>query len=54
MTTFYITLPEVSGNVMKTSVTTTQCFNEINCEGDKITFKSSYDKQNLTLMIIPY
>ena len=47
MTTCYITLSEGTSNVMKTSITTMHIFIEINFEGDKITFKMSYDKQNL-------
>ena len=41
--------------VMETSIKTMQFLIELtNFEGDKIAFKRSYDKQNLTLMIISY
>ena len=46
----YITLSVEKSNVMTTSVTTVQIFIEI----DKIALKRSYDKQNLTLVIISY
>ena len=54
MTTCYITLLAQTSNVMMTSITTMQIFIEINFEGDKIAFKRSDDKQNLTLTIISY
>ena len=57
MTTSYITLLAGTSNVMMTSVTTynNAIFIEIkNFEGDKITFQWSYDKQNLTPVIISY
>ena len=54
MTTHYVTLSAGIRTVMTTSVTTMQFFIEIKFEGDKITFKMSYDKQNLTLVIISY
>ena len=44
----------LTSNIMTMSVTTMQIFIEINFEGIKITFKRSYDKQNLTLVIISY
>ena len=55
MTTRYITLSTETVNVMTTSVTTIQIFIEITYfDGEKITFKMSYDKQNLTEVIISY
>ena len=54
MTILYITLSAGTNNVMTTSVTTMHFFIEINFEGDKNAFKMSYDKQNLTLVIISY
>ena len=53
MNTCYITLSAGKSNVILTSVTM-QIFIEINLEGDKMAFKRSCDKQNLTLMIISY
>ena len=52
MTARNITLSAGTSNVMTTSVTTMQIFIEI--KNFKIAFKRSYDKQNLTLMIISY
>ena len=52
MTTCYITLSAGTNNIMTTAVTTMQIFMEIYFEGDKIAFKRSYDKQNLTLLNI--
>ena len=55
MTIHYITLSAGRGNVIRTSMATMQIFIEItNFEGDKIAFKRSYDKQNLTLVVISY
>ena len=55
MTTRYITLSPGKVNVMTTSVTTIQIFIEItNFDGNKITLKMSYYKQNLTQVIISY
>ena len=53
MSTRYITLMIGTVNVMTTSITTIQVFIE-NFDGEKITFKMSYDKQNLTQVIISY
>ena len=39
---------------MTTSITTMQIFIEIDLEYDKIAFKRSYDKQNLSLLSISY
>ena len=55
MTTCYITISVGTSYILATSVTKMQIFIEINnFEGDKIEFKRSYDKQNLTLVIILY
>ena len=55
ITTCYITLSAGTSNVMTTSVTTMQIFIEINkLQRHIIAFKRSYDKQNLTRVIISY
>ena len=56
MATLYITLSAGTNIVMTMSVTAMQIFIEIkkNFEGDKIAFKRSYDKPNLTSVIISY
>ena len=56
MTTRYIIISAGTSNVMTTSITTMLIFieNKTSVEGDKIAFKSSYDKHNLTIMIISY
>ena len=55
MTTRYITLLAGTSNAMTTSVTTMQILLKLTTvEGVKIAFKRSYDKQNLTLVIISY
>ena len=56
MATRYITLSVGTSKVMTMSVTAMQIFIEIinNFEGDKISIKRSYNKQNLTPVIISY
>ena len=54
MITRFITLSAGTSIIMTTLVTTMQTIIETNFERDKIAFKMSYDKQNLTLTIISY